>query len=192
MTQTEAPAVAAVSIAEAMEHCHVSDKAEESYVAALVAKATRYVERTWRRQLITATWELYLDAFPAEIELPLLPVQSVEAITYLDTSGTSQPLAAADYQVDLASPDVAARIKPAANENWPSTYTDAYAVVTVEFVAGYGDSPSDVPETIHHSILLLAAHWYRLREPAITGTIINEAPFALRHLMAIEEWAPYA
>ena len=41
--------------------------------------------------------------------------------------------------------------------------------VEIDFVAGHGDAPADVPPPIRQALLLLIAHWYEHREPVEIG-----------------------
>ena len=67
------PSLAVVSAAEAAAQCFVTNESEFPYLAGLVAKAVEWIERSLSRQLLTATWCCYLDAFPNEIVLEALP-----------------------------------------------------------------------------------------------------------------------
>src|SRR4030067_860491 len=83
--------------------------------------------------LITQTWELYLDAFPAwEIRVPKPTLQSITSIVYTDTDGILQTLAGSMYLVDNKSEP--GRITPAFGEVWPVTRAQINAVI-VRFVA---------------------------------------------------------
>ena len=102
----------------------------------LIAAATKAAEAETRRALVTQTWDMSLDRFPGwEMHVPLPPLQSVTSITYVDSDGVTQTLAADQYVVDTKSEP--ARITPAYGCVWPSTRWQANAV-TVRFVAGYG------------------------------------------------------
>lgn len=112
-------------------------------LSALIMAARQMAEQELRRYLVTQTLDLYLDEFPAgEILLP--PMQSVSAITYTDSAGDTQTLAADQYLVDAVSQP--ARIVPAYGLSWPPTRDQANAV-KVRFVAGYG-AASAVPACI--------------------------------------------
>jgi uncharacterized phiE125 gp8 family phage protein len=39
----------------------------------------------------------------------------------------------------------------------------------VRYTAGYGDDGQNVPPVVKHLILLLVAHWYDTRQPAVVG-----------------------
>lgn len=190
--QTTAPAAGSlpVNIDDALTHLRVTDSAEDTLVRRLVMAAARVVERRLSRQLLTATWKLYLETFPDEIELRILPVASVTSITYVDDAGTTQTLSASTYQTDITSPDRPARIWPAYGYTWPTLRADTLNAVTVTFTAGYGTA-DDVPETIKQAILLLAGHYYEHREGVNVGNIVSEMPEGIRALLNTEEWGSY-
>lgn len=106
----------------------------DDVVDSLIVAARLHIEAICGRALVRQQRRLVLDAFPAEIRLPISPLRAVESITYLDSAGTEQTLSASDYRVDIYS-DVP-RIVPAYNTSWPDTY-DVQNAVTVTYSAGY-------------------------------------------------------
>lgn len=190
--QHAAPSVEPVSLADAKQALRLTGADEDGYLTNRIVEARRLVERWLGRQLITATWKLYLDEFPDEVLLEKLPVATVTSITYVDLDGTTQTLASADYQTDITSQDTPARIMPAYGKSWPDTRADTYNAVCVTFTAGYGAAATSVPDTIKAAILLLVGHRYELREPLNIGNIVNEIPFSVQALLAIEDSGAYA
>ena len=114
------------------------------------------------RALITQTWQLALERFPAAIIVPLPPLISVDSITYFDPSGNEQTLDPAAYRVEGIGDADAGRIVPVTA--WPATHPNLVAVA-VTFTAGYGDR-ADVPEPIRHAALMHVAFLYEQREAA--------------------------
>lgn len=184
-----APTGDVVDLADVLDHLRVSDESEYTYLAALVDRAVRWVERRTQRQLLTATWKLYLDAFPTEIQLRKLPVASVTSIQYVDLDGDTQTLSSSSYQTDYASEDRPGRIMPAYGYSWPNTRSSIYNAVTVTFTAGYG-AASAVPETIKQAIMMLAGHWYDHRE-AVDELEYKPVPYAVDNLLSLDEWGYY-
>lgn len=185
LTLMTAPAAAIVTVDEAKAHLRVDGTDDDSYITALVAKATQAAERYCDRAFIHQDWALALDAFPAcgrMIKVPLPPLVAVTRLSYVDGAGADQVLAPADYQMSRRSPAI---IAPAPGKSWPATQAGRLDAVTVEFTAGYGDAASDVPAPIHHAILLLVAHWYENREPVVTDiTRALELPFSVDSLLS--------
>ena len=140
----------------------------------LVTGARTTAERITRRALVTQTWDLCLDAFPAwEIGIPKPPLQSVTSITYVDTNGVTQTLPADQYMVDIKSEP--ARIVPAFGVVWPVTRWQPNAV-TVRFVCGYGVAAA-VPAGIKNWMLVRIKQMYENREATMVGPL-SEFPRA--------------
>lgn len=184
-----------VTVGDVLTHSRIDAHDDDAYLANLIIKSTRAIERELDRQFITATWKLYLDEFPDEIILRKLPVATITSIAYVDTAGSAQTLAATEYQSDLTSPDAPGRIRPAYGKVWPSTRADTYNAVTVTFTAGYG-AASAVPQTIKHAICIMVSHWYENREQEsdISGLSVQARSlgYSLDWLLSHEDWGVYA
>lgn len=182
LTQSVAPTVEPITTAEAKAQAHVSTAADADYIDSLIAASREQCEIEQARSYITQTWVLRLDRFPAEIELPRPPVQSVTSVAYIDTDGDSQTLTVdTDYQVSLNG--VPPRIMPAVDKEWPTVRESAYDAVTVTYVAGYGGTGSDVPDNVKLAVKILVAHWYRLREPVVDGSITTAIPWHIGRIL---------
>lgn len=165
-------------------HCRVTTNDDDDLLADLIKAAREHAEEHTGWQLITTTWALFLDCFPGsygEIEVPYPPLQSISHIKYYDGAGDLQTLSADDYQVDIKSKP--GRIMPVENATWPTTQSQKYNAVEIEFVAGFGTKGTDVPQGIRQAILLTVGHWYENRESVVIGqgTAI-EVPFAAETL----------
>jgi len=161
---TSAPAVEPVTVAELQEHLSLATGQQETLLGRLITAARLSVENDCRRQLVTATWALMLDAWPGAkpIRLPLAPVQSLTSVAYYDADGAEQTWDAANYVTDLYS--ISPRIDRAEGVSWPELETARLLPVTVTYVAGYGDDADDVPQPLRLAILMLAAELYERRE----------------------------
>jgi uncharacterized phiE125 gp8 family phage protein len=179
-TLVDAPAVEPVTKTEAKAQLRITHSDEDTIIDGLITAARHYSENYCQRVFITQTWDLFLDCFPAEIEIPFPPLQSVTHIKYIDTDGNEQTLSASNYTVDSSS--FIGRIVPAYGESWPSIRYVPNAV-NVRFVAGYGDAASDVPETIKLAMKMLIAHWYENRETVKVGTITKAIEFSYEALL---------
>lgn len=137
---------------------------DDPILTLLIKSARAAAEQELHRYLITQTLDAYFDSFPAgAIMLP--PLQTVSAITYVDTDGAEQTLDAADYLVNATSQP--ARIEAAYGVWWPSTRAQANAV-KVRFVAGYG-AASAVPACIKDWMLIRINTLYENRSALSTG-----------------------
>lgn len=190
--ETVTPAASDIlTLAEAKAHLIVQHTEDNDYITRLITTATKVVQDRLNRQLINATLRLWLDRFPCgsdPLELRRPKVQSITEIKYVAGDGTLTTWDPANYASDLVSEP--ARILPVYGTGWPSTRPQMNAV-QVKFVAGYGTSPSDVPETIRQAALLLIGHWYLNREAVITGTISTEVQQTVEALLSAESWGGY-
>lgn len=155
LRRTVQPQTLPIAISDARKQCEIgeTDTTHDSHLFRLASTATRDVERQTRRALITQTWQLVLDRFPDEIELPRPPLQSL-SIVYIDDSGTSRTLDSSLYQVEYGTP---ACVVPAYNKTWPTTRPETENAVQVTYVAGFGDTSDDVPAEYQNVILELIA-----------------------------------
>jgi uncharacterized phiE125 gp8 family phage protein len=131
-----APYADPVSLEAAKQHIRVDTPDDDALIARTIRSAVETFEVHTRRQYVTASWRMTLDAFPSDgyIDLPMPPVQSVTSITYVDADGATQTVSAADYSLD--SDREPGRINLAYNASWPSPRTQPNAV-TVSFKSGY-------------------------------------------------------
>ncbi|WP_254509884.1 head-tail connector protein [Anatilimnocola floriformis] len=167
-----------VSLADMKQHARISREDEDTTISAFVTAARQYSETFLRRQLMPATWRMSLDCFPAEMRLPLPPLQSVTSITFVDGNGTTQTVASDTYYVDSTTEP--GRIVPVGC--WPTARNQPGAV-KVTFVAGY----DTVPATVTTAIKMLAAHYYEHREAVNEGGL-TEVPMAVESLLMSEQW----
>jgi uncharacterized phiE125 gp8 family phage protein len=178
---TNVPAVEPVSLVEAKAHLRVDADDEDALIGALVATARLFVERTLGLALITQSWSYFVDAWPRSytLALPLAPVQAISAVRLHGADGGTTTLDAADYAVDVLS-------RPARivfNGAVPSVAPRTLNAFEVSLLAGYGDEPDDVPQTLRHALVLLVAHWFERREPVVLGDMPQEVPATIAGLL---------
>lgn len=183
LTRTVAPTEQPVTIADAKRQCRVTSSSEDEFIGELIEAATAAIDgpNGIGLAMITQTWQLVLDGFPAEIELPLYPVQSIVSISYTDADGNlNQLLDPALYELNKYA--TRAIISPAYNVTWPSVLAGRNRV-GVTFRAGYGLAPA-VPPDLKRAILLLVGHWYNHREAVVIGQAGQALPHAVESILA--------
>lgn len=178
------PTTEPISLAEAKAQCRVDITEDDGYLDGLIATARRICEE-WsspRLAMLTQTWLYVADDFPGSdtLELEVGPLQSVTSIKYTDASGVTATFASTNYLVDTYT----GRVRLKSNASWPSVTLRELNGVVVEFVAGYGDTGTAVPEHFRHAVKMLVGHWYEMREPVATAGSAKEIPFAVSSLMA--------
>lgn len=175
VTVTTPPAEPVLTLAEAKAHLRVDTSDEDTLITGLVAAAGARAETFLRVSLITQSLTLTGSALRSPICLARGPVQSITAITYTDPDGATQTLAADQYR--LITSDLPEKIIPATGVVWPLTLGEP-DVVAVEYVAGHGDEPGDLPADIRAALFMIVGHLYENREEAVTGTIATRLPSA--------------
>lgn len=176
------PTVEPVTLSEALDHLRISGSDSDAVVEAAIVAAREQVETEAGCALVTQEWIGYLDRFPCgAVELPLPPVQSVEAVNYYDAAGVEQVLSPTLYVTDLVS--WPARILPAYGTVWPVTEVGRPNAVSIEFTTGFGDDASDVPRKLRAAVLLLVGELYESREAA-SERPRSEVPLSVKNLCA--------
>ncbi len=183
---TTAPANLAVTLAEAKDQLSIDSDDFQEQITRLIKAATSSIEQKLWRPLITQTLTLTLPGFPGDNTLPLPrpPIQSVPAIRYYadDDAEDMTVLTAGDYRLFKAMFDTPF-VYMKKGRSWPKT-ADRPDAVEIDFVVGYGDASTDVPEDIRHAILLTVGHWWANREAVLTGTIATTLPNGVEGLIA--------
>jgi uncharacterized phiE125 gp8 family phage protein len=132
-----------------------------------IAAARQYFEEQTGRQLMTATWESSYAAFPAQriIELPKPPLQAVLSVGYDDGAGGEVVVDPSLYTVSAPQGPHArrGRVVLPYGGSWPTTSWVPNSV-HVRYLAGYGNTPSDVPEIIRVALMYLVGHYHRYSE----------------------------
>lgn len=141
---------------------------EDALIAALIPAARARAETHTGRALMAQGWTLWLDGCGHAIELPLPPLQSVQAVTLYALDGTATLLDAGAYAV------AGQRLVFAA----PPTNLRAANGIQVAFTAGHGDA-ADVPAPIAAAILQIVSALYDHR-----GSDVAPTPDAALALLA--------
>jgi hypothetical protein len=181
MVTVAEPALFPVSLNEAKKQLEIddSDTSHDAYLQGLIQAATDEAERFTGRSLITRTYKNFWDKWPAspsqeiwwegvregpetllggskrDFELPRPPLQSVTHVKTYDDNDTATTFSSDKYFV--SAPDSGpGRIVLRRSESAPTIERVADGL-EVQWLAGYGDNPGDVPEPIRHGILMTVA-----------------------------------
>lgn len=149
------PLVEPITIEEAKQHLRISDDEEDIIVGSMIKQAREFCEDFQNRKYITQTLELVIDYFPRENYIAFnscSPIQSIESIKYYDNAGEEHIFDETNYIVDTDS--FINRIVLRNYKQWPSILLQRVNGVRIRFVAGFGDSPENVPETVKWAMIL--------------------------------------
>ena len=98
------PAEEPVALAEAKAWLRVDGDDEDGLIATLVTAARVHVESVTGRALVTQSWRLVLDAWPADrmVRLPVAPLQSLTAIRAFDDLDDEHTVPLAQFTAETA------------------------------------------------------------------------------------------
>jgi uncharacterized phiE125 gp8 family phage protein len=173
----------------------------------LAITAARYrCEAFTQRQLITATWELWLDGWydtacyqcgriylprpPLQLQSPAppaTPTAGVLSVMYVDTAGIAQTLPTDQYVVDAPQGAWAGQgsiFAPYA-VIWPTVQYQPGAV-RIRYTAGYGADYRNIPAALRQGMLLTVGQLDANREEQATGTSVDS-----NMLRAEQLWFPF-
>lgn len=152
------PASEPVSLSDAKAHLKIDGTDEDALLTTLITAARARTEWHTGRALVTQSWCLRLDAWPADdvVEIPLPPLQSVSSIAAITADGIRGVLDPGLYRIDTASEP--ARVIFATRP----PHLRRHDCLEIAFSAGYGDAAS-VPSAIRQAILEIIAALYVYR-----------------------------
>lgn len=160
-TVSDAPDDLPVTDKEIRNHLRLQHTDQTQLLRTYAYAAVSEVESRTHRQLMKATYNLYLDGFPSgEIRLPRSPLLSVGTISYVDGNGTTQTDLVEDTEYTVDTDSTPGRIYLAYNQTWPTTRSQRKAV-TIPFTCGYSSSSTvatqqaAVPQTLKSAVLLI-------------------------------------
>jgi len=183
LEKTAEPTLEVISLTEAKRHLREEDTdLHDRLIEDLTIAAREEIETLTERQMLTASYKLYLDRFPARgggmylsplgygwddgsIVIPRPPLAAVSLVEFADTAGVSQTVASSVYEVvglpvGAISADGAGRVRLKKDQSWPADVQSHPDSVCISFTAGYGAEPSTVPKLLRQAMLLVVGHFF--------------------------------
>ena len=142
LTDLSPPAASAVSLDAAKVFLRVDHSDEDALITELIDAATRQIEDRCGVSLITRAQRITKTANAAGVYLTRYPILSIEAVSNGET--------ALPIEANLRARPVLVCAQNA-------------QTLTVDFTAGYGDDPADIPTPLRQGVMLLLAHLYEYR-----------------------------
>lgn len=150
------PAVlAGAALGELQAWLAITTSGDDAALTALLRTALETCEGFTGAMPLAQLCEEIVPASTAWQRLATRPVQAVTWVEGIPASGARFALSVADYAVDLDA-DSGARFR--------LVQTGEAVRVAVRFTAGLAAGWADLPESLRHGVLRLAAHHYRQRE----------------------------
>lgn len=184
---TSAPSDELLTVEEAKRHLRIWDDTHDDEIALLIRAARDYCERFTQRTFRKAvTRTLKLDGWWCDpYDLPFPPLIDVTSITYYDSAGVSQTLAASNYHEELPT-NGGGRIVWADGYVLPNIFSRPDAI-TITFTTGYADANALPPVALHAFKTTLTELW-----AAGTESEIKAAIEGTKRLLAPLDWTGYA
>jgi len=157
-----APVVEPIDLAYAKTFLRVDGIDEDVLIETLIKTARHKVENMIGRTLMGRSF-VYRRPVPSGscFSLPRPPLLSVARLTLIAENDQAVDIPANDYSVTRRRDPAQVNLK--SGIKW-TDYLAEFVTLEVEFTAGYGDTPDEVPLPIRQAILLLLAHSYEYRE----------------------------
>lgn len=157
MTSVIEPPALDDALAEAKALLRIDGGAEDAVLARLIADAAALGEAFTGQWLLPREGSELIEACSRWQRLKATPVKAILGVDALPEAGDPVPLAADAYGIDI----------DANGDGWVRVHDAGGAGrVKVRFEAGLASSPAwpDLPETLRHGMLRLAAHHYTHRD----------------------------
>lgn len=179
LTLITAPAVSALTTADAKGHLRVTSLREDDIIGRYILSCTESFEGRTRRSLVTRRYSLDIPAWPGSdswptdpearrlrrcvddrdgtrLRLPRPPVQRLVSVEAVDPDG-------ATFALSGLVLSLGAIVRPVAG--WPVMAEGSHIRVTFE--AGYGASDSTIPADVLQCLRLMVARDYLSREGGV-------------------------
>ena len=153
INQITLPATEPLTLAEVKNYLRVDDTIDDNVLTELITSVRILVETYLKKRLITQQISIQFQCLYQKIDLPAIPLQSVDSFTYVDSDGSTHGYANTNYRV---LNDYIYILDSAQN---PSNL-DEWLPWTIEYTVGYGDTAADVPDGIKQAMLKMIKLMY--------------------------------
>ena len=173
------PAEEPVSLAETKAFLKVDDGAEDGLITTLIGAARMHVEGVTGRALLAQSWRVVLDCWPDDgvVKLPVTPFMALTEINAYDAVGTGHEVPLAQF---LSEPD--RLLLPATVAGMP--LLRERQGIEIDYIAGFGIEPGEVPADIRQAVLLLVGYWHEHRDAVIVAGSGSVVPSGFDRMVA--------
>lgn len=168
-----------------------TDTSQDTFLTTLINACTQYAERYTKRDFINKTYRTYRDYFSGcGIELRKSLLQQVVTVDYINQDNVQTTVPTTVY-FSTQSNDYSS-IFTQQDQVWPTDVRMQRQSVIIEFVAGYGDTSSDVPADLQLALLNHISAMYSDRGDCCdcASTLPGNAKAIYDIYMIMSLWAP--
>jgi uncharacterized phiE125 gp8 family phage protein len=162
LTRLKTQEILPVGLTEVKAHLRLDHAHEDEYLRPLIQAAVGFVEEYLGRSLLSQVWRLVWEKerpYPPHlstqeedvctVSLPYPPLRAIVSVNRLMSTGDRQSIRRHRLEMNHQVPRLVFASIPEA--------------VEIDYEAGYGDRPSDIPPVIRQAILLSVADFYEYR-----------------------------
>lgn len=175
-----APASRPITLDEVKTHLRIETGDDDVYLESLIETAIAHLQNVSGLKLITQIWRQYLDKLPEHktICLAVFPVRSISSVRYFDSEGVETSISNTQLELDRFS-------NPARLEISTSLFSaQSSNGIEIDIEAGFGDTATQVPDSLKRALLILIAHNYEFRGAVPIGNMPASEPHGFRTLIA--------
>lgn len=123
-----------LTLQEVKDLLKISHNNEDNYLNILISAVTQAIENYINQSLLFQTWELNTSNYnDGEIELYKDPINSIQAVKFINEDNTETLLTSAEYTLE-------------SNTLCINKVLTQSKYIKIEYIAGYGETPADVPD----------------------------------------------
>lgn len=174
------PIASAISLDEVKKHLRIDINDDDDYLNDLIDAAVMHLELVSGLKLITQSWRQYLDEMPLNgmIKLKVGPVKEIDEVRFYDGDCNPQIISPNALLLDAISSPPRLLISDLIKSG------KALNGIEVDVICGFGDTASDLPDSLRRALLLLVAHNYEFRGAVPIGQMPASEPHGFRTLIA--------
>lgn len=167
------------------DHLRIVTTGEDALLQEKLNVAQWRIERRTQRRCFVNQFDYAIERFPwdgSPLKLPVLPLVSVDSITYFDTNGNQFTFSSSQYFADTYSEP--GRVCLVSGSMWPLG-TRLRVGGVIRFTAGYSTTPSGgIPDPLVEAIRKLATELYENREASMMGHGLDQLiPYTIEDLI---------
>lgn len=169
--RTGAPISLAISLSECKNFLKIDYDEDDELLSKMITAAAQKFENYTSQALVSQTWQVMYKQFcEDDIKLPTYPVSAITKVETISYSGEHNVFATRLYEFDQASQRLSFKV-------FPFGY-----FLKIDYIAGYGDDASFIPEDIKNALLNHVAYMYENRATTAQYPLSNYDEFKTMRL----------